>query len=156
MAPKDNQRESDLQRLIDWIKTFPGHNILEDFQVDFVDRVPATGSIMPSGLQEISRTENLWGDVTVINRYNFALFYVFSKAPGDNAGAGINADWVEGFQRWVQEQSVRHLAPTFGNEDIQAETITAQNGTLYSLPAGGTAMYMVQMTVQFKVFYEGV
>lgn len=153
---KSADQESDLQRIIAWIGTYPGHNILKDFGVDFVDRVPDTGAIMPSGLMELARRENLLGDVTVHNRYNFAVYYVFPKAPHDSAGASFNADWVDDFQHWVQEQSVRRLAPVFGNTDTRSERITAQNGTLYSLPTEGTAMYLVQLAVEFKKLYEGV
>ena len=40
------------------------------------------------------------------------------------------------------------LPPTFG--DVPAsEKITAQNGVLYSADGDGTAMYMVQISVQF-------
>ena len=52
------------------------------------------------------------------------------------------------FQEWVQEQSVRGLAPIFG-DDPQGEKITAQNGVLYSAEDEGLATYMVQLTVQF-------
>ena len=57
------------------------------------------------------------------------------------------------FQEWVQEQSVIGIAPTFGDEP-ESETITAQNGVLYDADEGGTAMYMVQLSVQFMKKYE--
>jgi len=45
--------------------------------------------------------------------------------------------------------SVMGNAPTFG-DDPRAEKITAQNGVLYGADEEGTAMYMVQLSVQFK------
>ena len=57
------------------------------------------------------------------------------------------------FQQWVQGQSVLREAPTFG-DDPESEIITAQNGVLYDADEGGTAMYMVQLSVQFMKKYE--
>lgn len=141
-----------LEQITAFIKSFPGADILRDFQVDFTDQIPANGGIFPSGLVEISRKTDLLGNTTVTNQYNFGLYYVFEKAPGDDAGAAVNADWVMDFQEWVQEQSVRSLAPSFGDEPRQ-ERITAQNGVLYSAQDEGLATYMVQLSVQFiKIF----
>ena len=58
-----------------------------------------------------------------------------------------------GLQQWVQEQSVRKLAPTFGDEPA-TERILAQNGALYDASEEGTATYIVQLTINFKKFYE--
>ena len=106
----------------------------------------------PSGLVEVSRKTDLCGNTTVTNQYNFGLYYVFPKAPGDDAGAAVNADWLMDFQEWVQAQSVRGLAPGFGDVPRQ-EKITAQNGVLYGAKGEGLAVYMVQLSVQFvKIF----
>lgn len=41
-------------------------------------------------------------------------------------------------------------------DDPHKERITAQNGQLYAADEGGTAMYMVQMSIQFiKKFRKG-
>lgn len=144
---------SDIERVRAWIETFPDHKKLDGFQVDYTDAIPNNGGIFPSGLVEISRTEDILGNVTVRNQYNFGLYYVFPKAPGDNEGATINADWVMDFQKWVQEQSIRRLAPTFGDEP-ETERIQAQNGVLYDAEEEGTATYMVQLSVNFTKIYE--
>lgn len=78
---------------------------------------------------------------------------MFTKAPGDDIGATINADWLMSFQEWVQEQSVTGRAPAFGDEP-RTEKIIAQNGVLYAADEEGTATYMVQLSVQFKKKYE--
>ena len=139
---------SDLERIRSWISTFPDHQKLNGFQVDYTDAVPNNGGIFPSGLVEISRTKDVCGNVTVQNQYNFGLYYVFLKAPGDDEGASVNADWVMDFQKWVQEQSVMGLAPIFG-DDPSGERIQAQNGVLYASDEEGTATYMVQLSVNF-------
>ena len=144
---------SDIERIRKWVETFSDHKKLDGFQVDYTDAIPNNGGIFPSGLVEISRTEDILGNVTVRNQYNFGLYYVFPKAPGDNEGAAINADWVMDFQKWVQEQSIRRLAPTFGDEP-ETERIQAQNGVLYDAEEEGTATYMVQLSVNFTKIYE--
>lgn len=144
----------DLEKLRAWIATYPGFDILSQFQCDFTDQIPANGGIFPSGLLEIARTQDILGNVTVQNQYNFGLYYVFTKAPGDDAGATVNADWVMDFQTWVQAQSIRRAAPVFGNVDTAQESIKAQNGILYEAGDEGTATYMVQLCVCFTNYYE--
>lgn len=144
---------SALEKIRNWIATYHGYDILGSFQVDYTDQVPSNGGIFPSGLVEISRSEDIIGNVTVQNQYNFGLYYVFPKDPGDDAGAQINAAWIMDFQLWVQEQSVRRLAPTFG-DDPRTERIQAQNGVLYGADEEGTATYMVQLSVNFTKKYE--
>lgn len=142
-----------LEKLKDWLKTYPGHDILGEFRVDYTDQVPANGGVFPSGLVEISRKPDIFGNVTVENQYNFGLYYVFEKAPGDDTGATINADWIMAFQEWAQEQSILGLAPVFGDVPNE-ERIMAQNGVLYSATDEGQAKYMVQLSVRFMKKYE--
>ena len=142
-----------LEKVKNWLATYPEFDILGNFRVDHTDQIPANGGIFPSGLVEVERRKDIMGNVTVTNQYNFGLYYVFEKAPGDDAGATINADWIMGFQEWAQEQSVTGLAPTFGDVP-NAERITAQNGVLYESDEEGTATYMVQLTIQFTKKYE--
>ena len=144
--------QTDLDRLKAWIGTYPGHDILGRFSVDYTDQIPGNGGIFPSGLLEIGRKSDILGNMTVRNQYNFGLYYVLTKSPEDLQGAEANAEWLMDFQRWVQDQSVRHLAPTFGDEPRQ-EQITAQNGSLYGADEEGTAMYMVQLSVKFTKHY---
>ena len=145
---------TDLEKIREWIRGFPGFDILSEFQVDYTDRVPANGGIFPSGLQEVGRKEYIYGDVLVTNQLNFGIYYVFEKAPGDDIGAAVNADWLMDFQKWIQEQSILRKAPTFGNYDQGHEKIKAENGVLYADDEEGTATYMVQLSVQYKNFYE--
>lgn len=137
-----------LEKITAFVRSYPGADILQDFRVDYTDQIPANGGLFPSGLVEISRKTDLFGNVTVTNQYNFGLYYVFEKAPGDGTGAAVNAGWVMDFQEWVQEQSARGLVPVFG-DDPKRERITAQNGMLYSAEDEGLATYLVQLSVQF-------
>lgn len=141
-----------LEKITAFVRSYSGADILRDFQIDYTDQIPNNGGVFPSGLMEVSRKTDLMGNVTVTNQYNFGLYYVFEKAPGDNKGAEINADWLMDFQEWVQAQSVLGNAPAFG--DIpKLERITAQNGVLYSAEDEGLATYMVQLSVQFVKYF---
>lgn len=137
-----------LEKIRNWIGTYPGFDIFQQFRVDYTDQIPFNGGIYPSGLVEVERRQDIFGNTTVTDQYNFGLYYAFEKDPGDDTGATENADWVMDFQEWVQEQSILGEAPTFGDVPGK-EKITAQNGVLYSADEEGTAMYMVQLSVQF-------
>ena len=143
-----------LEQVKEWLATFPQFDILTNFRVDYTEKVPGTGGILPDGLVEVSRRRDITGCTTVTNQYNFALYYVFEKAPGDDEGAEANADWIVDLQEWAQAQSVSGAAPVFG-DDPRSERITAQKGTLYQAEEEGTAVYVVQLSVQFvRVFKE--
>ena len=143
---------NNLEKLREWLKTYPGYNILENFSVDYTDQIPNNGGIFPSGLSEVSRRRDITGRTTVNNQLNFGLYYIFEKSPGDDEGAKVNADWISDFQMWVQAQSAQGKAPTFGDEPWN-ERISAQNGVLYQAEAEGTATYMVQLSVTYTIKY---
>lgn len=142
-----------LEKLKNWLKTYPGFDILSTFRVDYTDQVPGNGGVYPSGLVELERRSDIMGSITAANQYNFGLYYVFEKALGDDIGASVNADWIMDFQEWVQAQSATGQAPAFGDTPRE-ECIMAQNGVLYEADKGGTATYMVQLSVQFIKKYE--
>lgn len=142
-----------LDKMREWIGKYPDFEILKHFRVDYIDQVPANGGIFPAGLVEVSRSGDIMGNTTVTNQYNFSLYYCFEKAPMDDVGAIINADWISGFQEWVQEQSATGQAPIFGDVP-QDERVSAQNGVLYAADEEGTATYMVQLSVQFTRLYK--
>lgn len=142
-----------LEKIREWLATYPGYDILGKFQVDYTDQIPANGGVFPSGMMEVGRVRDIFGNVTVENQLNFGLYYVFEKAPGDDAGATINADWIMDFQEWVQAQSITGEAPAFGDVP-RDEQILAQNGVLYEATDEGLATYMVQLSVRFTRKFE--
>lgn len=142
-----------LEKIKTWLATYSGFDILGKFQVDYTDQMQANGGVFPSGLVEIERRSDIFGNTTVENQYNFGLYYVFGKAPGDDAGATVNADWIMDFQEWVQAQSITGEAPVFGDVP-RDERILAQNGILYDATDEGLATYMVQLSVRFKKKFE--
>lgn len=137
-----------LEKIKTWLATYPGFDILSQFQVDYTNQGPANGGVFPAGLVEVQRRKDIFGNMTITNQYNFGLYYVFEKAPNDDVGATLNADWLMDFQLWVQGQSATGAAPVFGDVPHD-ERITAQNGVLYEASDEGLATYMVQLSVQF-------
>ena len=142
-----------LEKIRELIEAYPGYDILNDFQVDYTDQIPANGGVFPSGLVVVDRREDILGNVEITNQYNFGVYCVFAKATHDDVGASINAGWIMEFQEWIQEQSVRGKAPVFG-DDPHREHISAQNGVLYETNEEGVATYMVQLSVTFIKRYE--
>lgn len=126
---------------------------VKDWHVDYTDQVPSCGAVFPQGLQEIERSTYITGAVCVTNQSNFGLYFTFAKSAGDDEGAKINADWVNGFQHWVQEQSAHGLAPNFGDAE-EPVIARAQNGVLYEAEAEGTATYMVVLSLRYTKTYE--
>jgi hypothetical protein len=132
----------------EFVQSYPDYDVLSRLDIDYTDKVPNSGGLFPSGMVEVSRRSDLLGNVTVTNQLNFALYTTLEKWEG----SFDNAEWQLGFQQWVQAQSALGLAPTFGDEP-RTETITAQNGQLYSADDEGTALYVVQINVTFTKYY---
>lgn len=86
-----------LEKIRNFVKRYPGSDMFQQFHVDYTDQIPFNGGVFPSGLTEISRIRDILGNTTVINQYNFGLYYVFEKSPGDDVGAMENAGWVMDF-----------------------------------------------------------
>jgi hypothetical protein len=141
-----------LEKVREWLKTYPGYSQLKDLTVDATDPQPANGSVSPAGLIEISRKRDILGNVIVTNQHNFTLYFVFPKAPDDDIGAEENAQWLLGFQDWVQAQSCAQKTPTFG-DNKRRESVKAQNGTMYGADADGCAVYSVQLSVEYEKSY---
>lgn len=144
---------SDLEKVRDWLLSYPKIERLQGLGVDYYSAQPNNGSIDPSGLVEISRTTDIIGNTTVKNQYNFALYFVLAKSPEDDVGATENADWLLDLQKWIQEQSVRKQAPIFG-DDPKTETISAQNGKVDAADEEGTGVYSVQLSIEFTKIYK--
>jgi hypothetical protein len=133
-----------LEKMRAFVASYPDHDILARLDVDYTDKVPNAAGLFPSGLVEVSRTRDILGDVTVENQLNFALYTTLEKYEDGTD----NAEWQLAFQQWVQEQSALGLAPAFG-DDPRTERIQAQNGQLYGADEEGTALYAIQISVNY-------
>lgn len=145
MNPLDTIRE--------WLNKYTGFDRLQDLRVDYYSQQPDNGSIDPSGVQIVSMKEDILGNKTVEMQYNFGVYFVLAKDPGDEGTAVDNAAWVMDFQQWVNEQSILRLAPTFGDVP-KTEVIKAQNGAVAAADNEGVAIYMVQLSVNFTKIFE--
>ena len=144
---------SALEKIRKWLLTYPEIGRLQGLRVDYYTTQPDNGSIDPSGLVEVTRKEDILGNVTVENQYNFVLIFVLAKSPEDDKGATENADWLLDLQSWIQEQSIRRRVPTFGDLP-HSETISAQNGKVDAADEEGTGLYSVQLSINFTKIYE--
>lgn len=143
---------TNLEKVKNWIATFPGYSDLEGFEVDYTDQIPSNGGMFPAGTSEVRRIKDILGNVTVEKQLNFAIYYVFTKAPGDDAGATVNQEWIAEFQDWVEEQSVTGQAPVFGDIPLR-ERIVASNGILYDASEEGIGVYTVTLTITYMKRY---
>ena len=51
-----------LEKIREWIKTYPGCSQLRDLSVDYTDVGPAYGGVNPAGLMEIDRQKDILGN----------------------------------------------------------------------------------------------
>lgn len=139
---------TDLEKVQAWLLTYPQWEEGKLLYVDYTDAVPGNTGLYPGGLEEVSRKSDVLGNVTVQNRYHFALYRVVTAAE-DNAA---NAQWLMEFQKWVQGQSAAGLAPQFGDEPAR-ERIRAEKGKLKEVSQTGTGTYVVTLTAEFVKYY---
>lgn len=126
-----------------WLETCPCFPEGFTLQLDCLDAVPGSKGLYAQGVEEISRREDVLGNVTVVNRMTF-LFYLVSCR-------GMEAQDREAlwqFRNWVQQQSLSGLAPRFGNVPRE-ERIAVEKENLNSVSQNGTKKYAVTVTAQF-------
>lgn len=134
-----------LESLAKWLRTFPEWE--DSIRIDYVDAAPGSTGLYPKGLTELSRREDVLGNLTVRCRYDFLL----RKMAGQSEE---NARWLLDFQTWVMEQDRLGLAPKFG-DDPKNEKIRAFEGQLQSNSQVGSAMYTVRISAEFTKIYRG-
>ena len=140
---------TDLEKVRQWVQTFPKWEEGNLLYIDYTGAVPGNAGLFPVGLEEVSRTEDVLGNVAVHCRYQFSLYRVTTGQEDNTA----NAQWLMAFQDWVREQSVQRLAPAFGDEPSR-ERIRAEKGRLKDGSQTGTGVYAVQITAEFMKHYE--
>lgn len=134
---------TDLEKLRQWLDGFPGRDRLKELRVDFTAGTGENGGLFPGGLRELARKTDIFGTVTTQNRYSFGLLFVLEKDADDGTD---NAQWLLELQNWIQEQSVRGLAPVFGSRTV---AIRAGKGTLKNADPEGRGLYSAELTVDF-------
>ena len=135
-----------LEKMVQWLKTFPLWE--DDLHIDDLGAAPSNTGLYPGGLEEVSRREDVLGNVTVVCRLHF-LLYRRTARQQDN---GESSRWLLQLQDWVQKQSAAGLAPVFG-DDPQKERIRAEKGKLQEASQTGTGKYVVAITAEFEKQY---
>ncbi|MBR4016473.1 MAG: hypothetical protein IKK11_01495 [Oscillospiraceae bacterium] len=134
----ENQTSADLEKMLAWLSTYP----------HWADFLPVEyAGLLPRGLEETSRREDVLGNSLVGCRYQFSLSWKMEGQGIDTENAGRLLD----FQHWVRGQSASGLAPKFG--DVPArERIRAEKG---GITAGAQiATYTVMLIADFMKVYE--
>lgn len=136
-----------LDKVRQWLSTYPKWD--EKMYIDYTDPSPGNTGVFPQGVQELSRRQDVVGNVTVENRLSFTLLRITA---GQQDGQQ-QAAWLMEFQDWVQQQSAAGKAPIFG--DVQSkEKLWAEQGKLKAVNQAGTARYTVRLIAQFTKKYE--
>lgn len=135
-----------LEKMVQWLKTFPLWE--DDLHIDDLGAAPSNTGLYPGGLEEVSRREDVLGNVTVVCRLHF-LLYRRTARQQDN---GESSRWLLQLQDWVQKQSAAGLAPVFG-DDPKKERIRAEKGKLQEASQTGTGKYAVAITAEFEKQY---
>ncbi len=138
----------ELEKIRQWLKTFPQWDS-EALYIDYTDGFAGNSGLFPLGLEEISRKEDVLGNVTARCRYRFSLYRVAAR----QEDGAENARWLLSFQQWVQQQDVQGLAPHFGDEP-SFEHIRAEKGKLSKIPQPGSGVYVVTLIADFMKQYE--
>lgn len=134
-----------LENMKVWLQTFPQWE--GNIQVDYLEAVPGNTGLYPKGITEISRREDVLGNVKVRCRSTFLL-----RKTAD--GTEENARWLLAFQQWVMEQNRLGLTPKFGDEP-KTERLLAADGRLENHAQVGSSLYTVQLQAEFTKIYRG-
>ena len=133
-----------LEKMKQWLVSFPGWE--EQLHIDYADGVPGNSGLYPRGIREISRREDVLGNVAVRCACVFTLRR--SACPGED-----NARWLLDLQNWVMDQDRMGLAPEFG-DDPKTERIRAYEGKLDKSFQTGGGLYTVQLSAEYTKLYE--
>ena len=131
-----------LEKMRQWLRLYPGFQDSWEIHMDCTDGSSRNLGLFPRGLEIKNRKTDVIGNVTCCCLYRFRL----------EIAAGEPRQVLD-FQNWVYDQSVRGLAPRFG-DDPSAETMTAERGQLLKLRRPGMPMYEVGLTARFTKKYE--
>ena len=134
---------TNLTKLRNWLQNFPGWDDSWELHTDYLDAKPGNSGLYPLGGEEISRREDVLGNVTVQCRYRFYLFRMTQQSD-----PLANAQWLLEFQEWVRQQSATGAAPQFG-DDPKQERLRAEKGKLSEVSQTGTGTYVVTLTAEF-------
>lgn len=136
-----------LERVQQWLQTYPGWE--DSLTVDMLPAGPGHMGLFPTGMKELSRTEDILGNQQVAYRLGFTL----RRQVGVEEDNASHAAWLLDFQDWVRQQSQAGLAPRLG--DVPArEKMWAEKGSLQKISPTGIGTYTVTLIANFTKLYE--
>ena len=127
---------SALEKLQDWLSAYPRW---ED--------CPANMCLLPKGMEEISRQEDILGNTLVGNRCYVNLLWEREALPDE----AENAERLLKFIQWVQFQGASGAAPQFGDMPAQERIRTEKVG--YT-PGTQMVTYNVTLVIDFMKLYK--
>ena len=133
-----------LERLKQWLETFPLWDGV--LQFDYADSVPGSTGLYPRGITEVSAREDVLGN----RKTRLCAAFTLRRAA---VSGQKNAQWLLDFQNWVMEQDRLGYAPKFGDEPA-SQRIRAFEGKFDTHKQVGSAVYTVQLTVEFTKIFE--
>ena len=136
---------SELEKLQAWLQTFPMWD--GSLSIDVTDAVPGGMGLYPKGLQELSRREDVLGDLTIRYRWSFILHR------NQAAQTQENAQWLMELQKWAAHQCRQGLAPKFGDAPVE-ERLRICEGGLQHRKEGGSG-YTALLTADFTKIFRG-
>lgn len=146
---ESEEKMTNLTKLRNWLLTFPGWDEGWVLHTDHTEAEPGNSGLFPLGAEELSRREDVLGNVTVQCRYRFYLYRVTGQADPQ-----ANAEFLLELQQWVRQQSATGAAPRFG-DDPKQERLRAEKGKLSEVSQTGTGTYIVTLTAEFVKIYGG-
>lgn len=123
-----------MEELKKFLMGFPGWGEAH-LQIDTTSPQPGSCGLFPLGTEEISRREDVLGNVTVGLRQTYALRRVAPR--GEEAAA-----FMEALSRWIPEQP----APQLGVHT----RIRGEKGRLLSVSQTGAATYELRIIAEFE------
>ncbi len=136
-----------LEKIKAWLQTYPAWE--DSILVNFTEDRPGNTGVFPTGAEELSRREDVLGNLQVEYRYSFDLRRQVACSPDSTA----NAQWLLDFQAWVQQQSACGLTPHFGDVPSR-ERMQVRGGMLKAVSPMGTGTYIVTLMADFIKVYE--
>lgn len=136
-----------LEKIKQWLLSYPQWD--GTVYVDYTAAVPGNAGVFPRGVQELSRRQDVAGNVQTRNRVRFTVLRI---TPGQ-LDKEKQAAWLLDFQDWVQQQSISGKAPTFGDVP-EKEKLTACQGMLKGISQTGTVRYAVELIAEYTKIYE--
>ena len=125
-----------LEKLQNWLSTYPRW-----------EACPANICLLPKGMEEISRQEDILGNTLVGNRCYVNLLWEVEALSGE----AENAERLLKFIQWVQFQGASGAAPQFGDMPAQERIRTEKAG--YT-PGTQMVTYTVTLVIDFMKLYK--